>query len=67
MRPSGELTPERYSQWQGALDTLAKKKVTEAEGATVLNAFKTWAELKVYMEQKDRIFPPDALDLYGFL
>ena len=36
MRPQGELTPERYSQWQDALDTLAKRKVTEAEGATVV-------------------------------
>ena len=67
MRPQGELTPERYSQWQDALDTLAKKKVTEAEGATVVNAPKSWAELRSYMDQKDRIFPPDALDLYGFL
>ena len=24
MRPQGELTPERYSQWQDALDTLAE-------------------------------------------
>lgn len=24
MRPQGELTPERYSQWQAALDTLAE-------------------------------------------
>ena len=56
MRPQGELTPERYSQWQEALDTLAKKKVTEAEGATVVNALKSWAELKTYMEQKDRLF-----------
>lgn len=31
MRPQGELTPERYAQWQDALDTLAKSKVTEAE------------------------------------
>ena len=67
MRPQGELTPERYSQWQDALDTLAKRKVTEAEGATVVNALKSWAELRAYMEQKDRLFPPDALDLYGFL
>ena len=67
MRPQGELTPERYSQWQSALDRMAKQKVTEAEGVTVLNALKSWAELRVYMEQKDRIFPPDALDLYGFL
>ena len=67
MRPQGELTPERYSQWQDALDTLAKKKVTEAEGATVVNALKSWAELRAYMEQKDRLFPPDTLDLYGFL
>lgn len=43
MRPQGELTPERYSQWQDALDTLAKKKVTEAAGATVVNALKSWA------------------------
>ena len=63
MRPQGELTPERYSQWQDALDTLAKKKVTEAEGATVVNALKSWAELRAYMEQKDRLFPPDTLDL----
>ena len=67
MRPQGELTPERYSQWQDALDTLAKRKVTEAEGATIVNALKSWAELRAYMEQKDRLFPPDALDLYGFL
>ena len=67
MRPQGELTPERYSQWQDALDTLAKKKVTEAEGATIVNALKSWAELRAYMEQKDRLFPPDTLDLYGFL
>jgi hypothetical protein len=67
MCPQGELTPERYSQWQDALDTLAKRKVTEAEGATVVNALKSWAELRAYMEQKDRLFPPDALDLYGFL
>ena len=64
MRPQGELTPERYSQWQDALDTLAKRKVTEAEGATVVNALKSWAELRAYMEQKDRLFPPDALDLW---
>lgn len=67
MRPQGELIPERHAQWQSALDTLAKKKVTEAERATVVNALKSWAELKTYMEQKDRIFPPDALDIYGFL
>ena len=67
MRPQGELTPERYSQWQDALDTLAKRKVTEAEGATIVNALKSWAELRAYMEQKDRLFLPDALDLYGFL
>ena len=67
MRPQGELTPERFAQWQDALDTLAKRKVTEAEGATVVNALKSWAELRTYMEEKDRLFPPDALDLYGFL
>ena len=38
----------------------------QAEG-TVVNALKSWAELRAYMEQKDRLFPPDALDLYGFL
>ena len=32
-----------------------------------LNALKSWAELRAYMEQKDRIFLLDALDLYGFL
>ena len=26
MRPQGELTPERYAQWQDALDTLSKRK-----------------------------------------
>ena len=67
MRPQGELTPERFAQWQDALDTLAKSKVTEAEGATVVNALKSWAELRAYMEQRDRLFPPDALDLNGFL
>ena len=67
MRPQGELTPERFAQWQDALDTLAKRKVTEAEGATVVNALKSWAELRTYMEQRDRLFPPDALDLHGFL
>ena len=67
MRPQGELSPERHAQWQSALDILAKKKVTEAERATVVNALKSWVELKTYMEQKDRIFPPDALDIYGFL
>ena len=67
MRPQGELTPERFAQWQDALDTLAKRKVTEAEGATVVNALKSWAELRTYMEERDRLFPPDALDLYGFL
>ena len=67
MRPQGELAPERFAQWQDALDTLAKRKVTEAEGATVVNALKSWAELRTYMEQRDRLFPPDALDLYGFL
>ena len=67
MRPEGELTPERYAQWQDALDMLAKSKVTKAEGATVVNALKSWAELRTYMEQKDRLFPPDALDIYGFL
>ena len=51
MRPQGELIPERHAQWQSALDTLAKKKVTEAERATVVNALKSWAELKTYMEQ----------------
>ena len=66
MRPQGELTPERYSQWQDALDTLAKKKVTEAEGATVVNALKSWAELRAYMEQKDRLFPPDTLIFMAF-
>jgi len=67
MRPQGELTPERYLQWQDALDTLAKKKVMEAEGTTVMNVLKSWAELRAYMEQKDRLFPLDTLDLYGFL
>lgn len=67
MHPQGELTPERYAQWQDALDTLAKSKVTKAEGATVVDALKSWAELRTYMEQKDRLFPPDALDIYGFL
>ena len=62
-----EVTPERYSQWQSALDRMAKQKVTEAEGATVLNGFEVLGCASVYMEQKDRIFPPDALDLYGFL
>ena len=39
----------------------------EVEGATVVNTLKSWAELRAYMEQKDRLFPPNILDLYGFL
>ena len=69
LRPVESMDAARTALWGEQLDRLAKEVVTLAEPVTVtvLNGLKTWTELRTYLEEKERPFPPDHLDIYGYL
>ena len=67
LRPAESMDAARTALWSEQLDRLAKEVVTVAEPVTVLNGLKTWTELRNYLEEKERPFPPDHLDIYGYL
>lgn len=46
---------------------LSQENFTHADKATVINAVRTYAELKHFMAARDREMPPEELDLRPFL
>ena len=60
MKPTGQLSEGTFSKWKTGVTRLCQDKVTHADKATIINAVRTYAELKRFMAS-------EGLDLRSFL
>ena len=52
-----------YDEWRQGLERLAQVKCTHSEAGTILNALRTWTELRAFLETRGR----QELDLDAFV
>ena len=68
MKPTGQILKESFPNGKtGVTRRLSQENFTHADKATVINAVRTYAELKHFMAARDREMPPEELDLRPFL
>lgn len=67
MKPSGHISDSIFNEWETGVTRLSQEKVTHADKITIINAVRTYAELKHFMAARDRAMPPEELDLRSFL
>ena len=58
MKPTGTINERVLAEWKRGVTRLAQDKVTQADKATIVNAVRTYAELKNFMSARDREMPP---------
>ena len=63
LKPSGNLSPEIMDSWVRSCERLSQKHVTQAEPITIANALSTFRELRESMAERNRTFPPQAIDI----
>ena len=66
MRPHAVMNERTQKEWERALMRLAEEKTTHSEPSTILNAVKTWVELRTFMKARDRTVV-EAVDLAAFI
>lgn len=66
MRPHAVMNERTQKEWERALMRLAEEKTTHSEPSTILNAVKTWVELRTFMRSRDRT-EVEAVDLAAFI
>ena len=49
MKPKGQLSEGRLSEWRTGVTRLSQDKVTHADKATIINAVRTFTELRRYI------------------
>jgi hypothetical protein len=63
MKPSGHISGGIFNEWKTGVTRLSQEKVTHADKIRIINAVRTYAELKHFMAARDRTMPPEELDL----
>ena len=58
MKPSGHISDSIFNEWETGVTRLSQEKVTHADKITIINAVRTYAELKHFMAARDRAMPP---------
>ena len=67
LKPRGDLSEAIVAEWSTEVQRLAQDCVTQADKATIVNAIRTYSELKHFMTARDRSMPPEKLDIRSFL